>query len=424
MRTRLALVAILTILAVALLVPPAPAQQKEVVIGLLYPLSGPTASAGIDEKYVYELFADMVNGKEPMIPGAFYQQMKGLPGIPGGARLRLVFVDHQGKPDIGQAEAERLITQEKVHALVGAWQSGVTATTSQVAERFGIPHFNAESSSPMLTRRGFKWFFRSSPHDEHFTQAMFDFLVDFQKKRGVKVETIAISNEDTLFGTDSAKVQRALAQKAGYKLVADFAYRANSTSLTAEVQKLKAANPDVWFPTSYQSDAILFTRTSKELDWNPKIILAQNAGHIDPKFIEATGKDSEGYLSRSPFAPDLVEKNPVAKALNPAYKARSGKDLYDFPARAFTGIATLVDAINRAGSTEPEAIRAALTKTDIKAADLLVPWTGVKFDETGQNTGVRAIIVQLQGGKYWTVWPFEVAARDVLYPIPRWSERK
>ena len=166
-------------------------------------------------------------------------------------------------------------------------------------------------------------------------------------------------------------MQRALAQKAGYKVVADFAYRANSTSLTAEVQKLKAANPDVWFPTSYQSDAILFTRTSRELDWNPKMILAQNAGHIDPKFIEATGKDSEGYLSRSPFPPDLIEKNPVAKALNPAYKARAGKDLYDFPARAFTGIATLLDAINRAGSTDPEAIRAALTKTDIKAADLL-----------------------------------------------------
>jgi branched-chain amino acid transport system substrate-binding protein len=253
---------------------------------------------------------------------------------------------------------------------------------------------------------------------------MFDFLADFQKKRGVKFETIAISNEDTLFGTDSAKAQRALAQKAGYKIVADFAYRANSTSLTAEVQKLKAANPDVWFPTSYQSDAILFTRTSREIDWNPKIIVAQNSGHIDPKFIEATGKDSEGYLSRSPFAADLVDKIPLAKALNPGYKARSGKDLYDLPARAFTGIATLLDAINRAGSTEPEAIRAALAKTDISGSDLIVPWSGVKFDETGQNTGVRAIIVQLQGGKYWTVWPFEVAARDVIFPIPRWSERK
>jgi branched-chain amino acid transport system substrate-binding protein len=53
-----------------------------------------------------------------------------------------------------------------------------------------------------------------------------------------------------------------------------------------------------------------------------------------------------------------------------------------------------------------------------------MPWTGVRFDETGQNTGVRAIIMQLQGGKYYTVWPFEMATRDVLYPIPRWSERK
>src|SRR5262245_45275825 len=188
MRTR-CLLSLVIALILALSVVPAVAQPKEVVIGLLYPLSGPAASAGVDEKHAFELFADMVNGKEPMLPGAFYQQLKGLPGFPGGARLRLVFVAHQGKPDIGQAEAERLITQEKVHVLVGAWHSSVTATTSQVAERFGIPHFNAESSSPGLTRRGFKWFFRSSPHDEHFTQAMFDFLADFQKKRGVKLET-------------------------------------------------------------------------------------------------------------------------------------------------------------------------------------------------------------------------------------------
>ncbi len=424
MRTQRAL-ALAVALVAALAGPrPAVAQQKEVVIGLLYPLSGPTASAGVDEKHVFELFADMVNGKEPMLPGPFYQRLRGLSGFPGGARLRLIFVDHQGKPDIGQAEAERLITQEKVHALIGSWQSSVTATTSQVAERFGIPHLSAESASPGLTRRGFKWFFRTSPHDEHFSQAMFDFLADFQKKRGIKVETVAISNEDTLFGTDSAKVQRALAQKAGYRIVADFAYRANSTALTAEVQKLKAANPDVWFPTSYQSDAILFTRTSKELDWNPRIILAQDAGHIDPKFIEATGKDSEGYMTRSPFPSDLIDKNPVARALNPGYRARAGKDLYDLPARAVTGLVTLVDAINRAGSTEPEAIRAALQKTDIKATDLLMPWTGVRFDETGQNVGVRAIIMQLQGGRYWTVWPFEMATREVIYPIPRWSERK
>ncbi len=416
--------AALVLAAVLLAAAPAAAQSREVVIGLLYPLSGPTASAGIDEKHVYELFSDMVNGKEPMLPGAFYQKLKGLPGVGGGARLRLIFADHQGKPDLGQSETERLITQEKVHALIGAWQSSVTATTSQVAERFGVPFLTAESASPGLTRRSFKWFFRTSPHDEHFSQAMFDFMADFQKKKSVKLESVAISNEDTLFGTDSAKVQRALAQKYGYKLVADFPYRANSTSLTAEVQKLKAAGPDVWLPTSYQSDAVLFVRTARELDWNPKMIIAQDAGHIDPKFIEQTGKDSEGYMTRSPFPSDRIDQNPVAKALNGPYKARSGKDLYDLPARAFTGLVTLVDAINRGGSTEPEAIRKALAATDVKAADLIVPWTGVRFDEAGQNTGVRAIIMQLQGGKYHTVWPFDMATKDVIFPIPKWSERR
>lgn len=414
----------LSVLALFLAAVPAAAQQKEVVIGLLYPLSGPTASAGVDEKHVYELFADMVNGKEAMLPGAFYQKLKGLSGFAGGARLRLIFVDHQGKPDVGQAETERLITQEKVHALIGSWQSSVTATTSQVAERFGVPFLTAESASPGLTRRGFKWFFRTSPHDEHFSQAMFDFMADFQKKKGVKLETVAITNEDTLFGTDSAKVQRTLAQKYGYRIVADFAYRANSTSLTAEIQKLKAASPDVWLPTSYQSDAILFNRTSKELDWNPRMILAQNAGHIDPKFIEQTGKDSDGYMTRSPFPSDRIDQNPMAKALNGPYRARSGKDLYDLPARAATGIMTLVDAINRAGSTDPEAIRKALIATDVKPSDLIMPWTGVKFDESGQNVGVRAIIMQLQGGKYHTVWPFDMATRDAIFPIPRWSERR
>src|SRR5262249_36377179 len=144
------LIRALGLAAVVFLAGPVAAQQHEVVIGLPYPLSGPTASAGIDEKHVYELFADMVNGKEAMLPAAFYQKLKALPGIGGGARLRLIFVDHQGKPDVGQSEAERLITQEKVHAIVGSWQSSVTATTSQVAERFGVPFLNAESSSPGL----------------------------------------------------------------------------------------------------------------------------------------------------------------------------------------------------------------------------------------------------------------------------------
>ena len=400
----------------------APAPQKEVVIGVIYPMTGPAAQAGTDNRPVFELARDIANGQVE-IPFPFYQKLKGMPGL-GGAKVRLIFTDHQGKPEVGQAEAERLITQEKVHALVGAWHSSVTATASQVAERFGVPYMNAESSSPGLTQRGFKWFFRTSPHDEHFSQAMFDFYRDFEKKRGVKVKTLGLTYEDTLFGSDSGKVQKELAKKYGHEVVLDMQYRARSTSLVAEVQRLKAANPDVWMPTSYQTDAILFVKHAKELDYNPKMIMAQDAGHISPDFLAAVGKDAEGTMTRAPFSTDLIDKKPVAKVVNAEYKKRHGKDLYDFPARAFTGMMTLLDAINRAGSTQPAAIQKALRETNVPGDQLIMTWEGVRFDENGQNTGVRAIILQLQGGQYHTVWPFDAATREVLYPIPKWSERK
>ena len=204
----------------------------------------------------------------------------------------------------------------------------------------------------------------------------------------------------------------------------DIQYKSRATSLAAEVQRLKAANPDVWMPTSYQTDAILFTRTMKELDYNPKMIMAQNAGHISPDFVQAAGKDAEGTMTRAPFSTDLIDKRPVAKALNAVYAKRAGKDLYDFPARAFTGMMTLLDAINRAGSTAPEAVRKALVATNIPGDQLIMTWDHVRFDEKGQNTGVRGIILQLQGGRFHTVYPFDVATRDVIYPIPAWKDRK
>jgi branched-chain amino acid transport system substrate-binding protein len=176
-------------------------------------------------------------------------------------------------------------------------------------------------------------------------------------------------------------------------------------------------------PTSYQTDAILFVKTTKEVDYNPRMIMAQNAGHISSDFVQAVGKEAEGTMTRAPFSTDLIEKRPVAKAVNEHYRKRAGKDLYDFPARAFTGLTTLLDALNRAGATDPESVRKALVATNIPGDQLIMTWENVRFDETGQNTGVRGIILQMQGGKYHTVYPFDAATREVLYPIPRWSAR-
>ena len=418
-RLMLGAAAVAALLGVAMSGPTA--QPKDVVIGVLYPTTGPTAQAGIDSKVAAELAVEIVNGKHDLdLPLA---RTEGLPNL-GGAKARLVVVDHQGKPELGQSEAERLITQEKVVALYGAYHSSVSATASQVAERSGIPYLSGESSSPTLHRRGFKWFFRTSPHDEHFSIAMFEFLKEFQAKKGVKFPTVATFYEDTLFGSDSSRVQEKLAGEHGYKVVEKIAYRSRSTSLTSEVQRLKAAGPSVLLPTGYTNDAILFVRTARELDYNAPMILTQDSGYIESDFISAVGKDADGIMSRSVFSLDLAAKKPMVAKVNAMYKAKQGKDLNDNTSRSFTGMIVLLDAINRAGSTDPEAIRKALLATDLKPSQLIMPWKGVKFDENGQNVLGRGILVQIVDGKYNTVWPFDMASREVVWPMPKWGDRK
>lgn len=93
-------------------------------------------------------------------------------------------------------------------------------------------------------------------------------------------------------------------------------------------------------------------------------------------------------------------------------------------ARAFTGIMVLADALNRASTLEPKEFREALLNTNLPADHLIMPWKGVKFDpKTGQNILGKGIIVQIQAGKYCTVWPWDLATCPVKWPMPAWSQR-
>src|ERR1700742_2689949 len=187
---------------------PASAQNGgEIRIGFTYPLSGAAAQIGIDAQRAFEAAAEIINNSYdfdlPLAKGA------GLPGL-GGAKVQLIFADHQSDPQKGRAEAERLITQEKVCAIIGTYQSAVAVTVSQICERYQIPFLSADNSSPSLHRRGLKFYFRASPHDEMYSQAMFDFF-DAMKKKGVKIGTLSLFHEDTIFGPDSGNAQLKLA---------------------------------------------------------------------------------------------------------------------------------------------------------------------------------------------------------------------
>jgi len=412
----------LTLLAVLALTPATRASaQEEIRIGVIYPLTGSAASTGLELKNAAQLAADLINGTDKGL-GLPLAGAGGLPGLKG-AKIKLVFADHQGNPQVGASEAERLISEHKVAALQGAYFSTVTTTASQVAERNGVPFLNADSSSPALTQRGFKWFFRTTPHDELFVQNAFEFLRDLQKKKGIQAKRIAIFAENTEFGTGAAKLQERYAKENGYEIVEKVLYPPKGTQLTSEVQKLKASRPDIVMQSSYLGDAILSMKTYKDLGFLPTGLLANDAGFNDSEFLKTMGKDGNYVISREVWALDLGTKKPVIARANALLQARHGVNFNGNSARAFTGIFALADAINRAGSTKAEAIQKALQETNIPGADLIMPWSGIQFDSTGQNTKGAGIIVQVQDGKYATVWPFDLASKDVIWPMPAWDKR-
>jgi branched-chain amino acid transport system substrate-binding protein len=395
----------------------ASAQDKTIKIGGIFPLSGNAASTGVHTKAALEVAMDIINNAHPELGNFPLAKNAGLAGL-GGAKVEVVFADNQGSPATGQNQALRLITEEKVVALTGAYQSGITLTASAISEKYGIPFLNGESVAANLTERGFKWFFRTTPVASDFAKIYYDFLKDM-KAAGAKTDTVALVHDNTEYGTSVATVITSVFKENGQNAPIDVAYAPNATDVQAQVLQLKEKKPDVVIMISYTSDAILFAKTMQSLDYKPAMLIADDAGYSDPSFIKAVGKISQGAFNRSSWSVGPTG-SPTALIAD-MYKKKSGDEMDDTAARQMQGFFVLCDAIDRAGSTDPAKIQAALKATDLKPDQLIMGYKGVKFDDKGQNILAAGVMIQLQDGEnYTTVWPKANAQKAPVLPYKGW----
>ena len=391
--------------------------QATVKIGGIFPMSGGAASTGVHTKAALEVAMDIINNAHPELGNFPLAKNAGLAGL-GGAKVEVVFADNQGSPATGQNQALRLITEEKVVALTGAYQSGITLTASAIAEKYGIPFLNGESVAANLTERGFKWFFRTTPVASDFAKTYNDFLTDM-KASGAKTDTVAMVHDTTEYGASVATVITDVFKQNGRNAPLDIAYTTNATDVQAQVLQLKDKKPDVVIMISYTSDAILFAKTMQALDYKPPMLLADDAGYSDPSFIKAVGKISQGVFNRSSWS--VGPKGSPTAIIADMYKKKSGDEMDDTAARQMQGFFVLCDAIDRAGSTDPAKIQAALKATDLKPDKLMMGYKGVKFDEKGQNVLAAGFIIQLQDGEnYVSVWPKAGAQKQPALPYKAW----
>jgi branched-chain amino acid transport system substrate-binding protein len=432
---RLVIVSIAIAAVLGLTVPAGVFGAEEIKIGVIYPLTGGAAAAGRELRAGAELAAEIANNGMADLSMTMAKN-SGVKAM-GGAKINLVFKDHEGNPTLGADLAKKLILDDKVHGILGCYHSSVTKTVSAVCEQYGVPMINGSSTSPDLTMRGFKWFWRTTPHDKWFTKDLFEFLKGLTegKVKGVQavpkkdIEAVAAACENTEWGSLVTEMIKLFAGEYDFKLRKTLLYADKATDLSSEVRSMKAARPDVMLFASYTSDAILMVKTLKAEKASPKIIWGQNAGFETPEFRNTLGDDIVGILTRTVFLPQVVEVKKIAGQVNQMYKAKTGNDLSGASARSFTGLQTWVHVLEKAGSTQPADIQKAANAIEIPGDELVVPWAGVKFsttgDELGQNILGSGLIGQYQKAKdgkvvLEIVYPFDVVTADMIYPFQAW----
>ncbi len=393
---------------------------QEIRLGVLLPTSGAAAKSGQETVEAVQFAVDLINNNYDIdFP---FAKGEGLPGK-GGAKIKLIIEDHAGLPERGASIAERMIVEEKVHILQGCFQSSVCATATQAAERAGVPFVTGTSELPALTERGFRTLFSVTPTADDIARDFFTFLKEQGTKHSIKLNSIAVMHVNDTWGSSLAKAATASYKDYGYSAIKTVAYPTNVSDLKSEVLQLKRDNPDVILQASFDTDAIIAVKAYQALQLQPKAILAMGASFSTPEFINALGKLANFAFSHTKFHAVLLEKRRGATQINEEYKKRTGRPLWDAPARAFTATMVIADALNRAKSLSRDDIIAALKETNIPGTDTIVPYKGVKFDARGRNELANGLITQIQDGKHFAVWPADVAERQAVFPIPAWDAR-
>jgi len=388
------------------LITPAQAQDNIVRIGNIIPLSGPSASVGEQGKNAREMALEEINSAG------------GIKSL-GGAKLELYYADSESKPEKGIAEAERLINTKKVNVLTGCWNSAVTYPTSAIAERYGIPFVVPVSVADKITEQGFKNVFRIAAKDSWWTRDQFSFLEDMQKEFGISVKKLAFVYENGDWGKGIAGQWKKLAKKGGYEVVMDEPYPSTSTDLSPVVQKIRRSRAEVLMLVSNAADAILLTNTLAEYKVKLKAIISSGGGHADPSFLKAAGKNAQYIFDIVEWETDV--NKPGAKETNAKYKAKYGYNLTGEAVDAYLAMYVIKDALERAGSLDPQKIRQALVTMDLKdGPGMIVGYDAVKFDSTGQNENASLVMVQINdvgnGLERITVWPMN-ARRAGYTPV-------
>src|SRR5690242_3244979 len=360
-------------------------------IGGLYPVTGSFAQIGQACVNAAKLAVEMVN------------DAGGIKSL-GGAKLNLIISDVQSDTTVTRTETDRLISGNKLSAIHGCYASALTLIASEVAERAKVPLLTGSSSD--LLNKGRTYTFTPFARASQFAKAQLQMsrLVNDKPK-------VAVIFENTAFGTATSNGLKELAPAEGVEIVLFEPYSAGFADAGPLLNKVKASGADMLFSVSYLNDLILIVRTVKQIGLKVGIN-GGSGGFVVPDFYKNVGQLAEGLQGVAHWNHDVDDN---AQKVNAEYKKRHGEFLFEYGGGLIAQTFMIVDALERAQSTDPQKVRQALSTLDVSSGfAAMAPGGKVKFGPDGKNVYGHPVGVQWQKGDLASIFPKEDARAPLM----------
>ncbi len=368
-------------------------------IGVITSLTGAAAAFGQAHKNGYTVAVEDLNAKGGVM----------------GKKIELVYYDDQSRPDQAVQGVNKLVDQDHVPIILGAYSSENTRAIVPAITQKQVPLVMPTATADNVMTTGSQWAFRVCAGSGAYATTTIDFLKAMNAPK-----TVAVVYENTNFGQANGQAMEKESKANGFQVVDMEAYQASSPDYKAMLQRVKAKNPAVIYFASYLLDATTLMRQSAEVSLNPQYYTSAGTGFAAAEFPtkdKGAGPYAEYTFSVSQWLPTAQWKG--SKDFDEKFKKLTGSHPAYHAMEAYATLLVAAAAINKANSAQPAAIRDSLKTIDLPDT----PFGPIKFDEHGQNHH-PVLITQILGGEYKVVYPANAAEAKAVIPTPPWSQRK
>jgi branched-chain amino acid transport system substrate-binding protein len=374
-----------------------------IVLGAAVSETGRFAREGKDTRQGYNTWLDWVNN-----------EYGGIKVGDDRYQVEIVYYDDEGDPDTAASLVERLITEDEVDYLLGPYSSGLTMSTSAIAEKYGIVMVEGNGASESIFERGFSNIFAVLTPAGNYTQSALKSLAD------LGAESVVIAYEDTAFPTSVGLGAQKWAEEYGLEVLAVETYPLEVADVSAIMTKFRDLDPDVFVGGGHFNDALLFVRAAEELGFTPDAMVI-TVGPSNPDFVSEVGNSANYIIGPTQWEATMSWEDEylgTAAEFAERYESLWGEPPTYQAAESTATALALQLAIEQAGSLEMDDVRQALF--DLDAVTFYGP---INFDETGKNASKPMGAIQIQDGTINVVAPPEAAVAELDYPMPAWEDK-